>query len=759
VSGKRRAAGSAVTKKPTRASSKSPKNGKPTASRWRRVGKWLLILGLIGILIAAGSFVFLYQTIDVPEPNEDFETQTSFVYYAGGKEQLGQFATQNRESIPLDEMPDTIKDAVVAAENPSFWSDQGIDPKGIIRAATNNAQGGSTQGASTITQQYVKILYLTQEQSLTRKIKEAFISLKLQRDVSKQEVLEGYLNTIYFGRGAYGIQAASKAYFDVEAKDLSLKQSAVLASVVNDPNDLDPAQGKQSKRDLKERYDYVLGAMAEEGVISADEADKASRLPKFPEIDQESQYGGQRGHVLTMVRKELLRLGYSPEEIEGGGLRVTTTFTQKAMDAAVQGVVEAKPEGFGDKQLHVGVATVQPGTGAVRGIFGGQDFLDSQINWAVAGGQAGSTMKAAALVAAIEDGFSLEDTFDGNSPIVLPDGTEIENQGDFSYGSAISMEVATEKSANTAFIDMTVSMDDGPQKVVDAANRLGIPPAKAGRKAPGFPNTSPGLEPITGVALGNATVSPINMANAYATLANDGQAAEPYIIEKVVLANGETDYQHKVSNSRAVEADIASDVSYALQQNVQEGSGTAALELDWPAAGKTGTATNGLGEVSSAWFAGYTRQLSTAVMYVRGKGNEQLQDWLPSYFGGAYPAETWTAVMQRAMAGLPVEEFPPPANVDGDAPTDGHEPYTPPPPPTKTPSKTPTQEPTTETPTEEPTTETPTEEPTTEDPPDPPTCGIIDTPPCDEEEEPAPGGDGRADRGAGSAATRDRYFW
>ncbi|MGH3362915.1 MAG: transglycosylase domain-containing protein, partial [Nocardioides sp.] len=169
-----------MTKKPTRASksAESPKNGKPTRSRWRRAGKWLLILGLIGTLVAVGSFVFLYRTIDVPRPNEVFETQTSFVYYADGKDQLGQFATQNRESIPLDEMPGSVKDAVVAGENPSFWTDRGIDPKGIIRAAFNNARGGATQGASTITQQYVKILYLTQEQSLTRKMKEAFISLK-----------------------------------------------------------------------------------------------------------------------------------------------------------------------------------------------------------------------------------------------------------------------------------------------------------------------------------------------------------------------------------------------------------------------------------------------------------------------------------------------------------------------------------------------------------------------------------------------------
>ena len=758
MSGKRRAAGPPVTKKPTKASGKKP--AAPKRSRWRKLGIGLLVLTLVGALLGVGAFIVLYQAIDVPNPNEDFETQTSFVYYSDGKSQLGQYATQNRESIPLDEMPESIKDGVVAAEDRTFWTNQGIDPKGIVRAAFSNARGGDTQGASTITQQYVKILYLTQDQTLTRKVKEAFISLKLQREKSKEQILEGYLNTIYFGRGAYGIQAAAKAYFDKEAKDLGLKESAVLASVLNDPNDLDPATGKRAKRDLRERYDFVLSSMAEEGMVEDARAERAARkLPTFPEIAQESQYGGQKGHVLTMVRNELLRLGYSEEEIEGGGLRVTTTFTKQAMDAAVQGVVEARPDGFSDKQLHIGVATVEPGTGAVRGLFGGQDFLDSQINWAVSGGQAGSTMKAAALVAAIEEGFSLEDTFEGNSPIELPDGTDIENQGDADYGSAIDMVTATENSVNTAFIDMTLGMDKGPEKIVDAANRMGIPPGKAPRKAPGFPSSSPGLAPITGVALGNATVSPINMANAYATLAGDGQAAEPYIIEKVELANGETDYQHKVSAEQSVKADVVSDVSYALQQNVQEGSGTAALELDWPAAGKTGTATNGDGEVSSAWFAGYTRQLSTAVMYVRGKGNEQLQGWLPEYFGGAYPAETWTAVMQRAMAGKPVEEFPEPAMLDGEAPSEGYEPTTAPP-TTRAPS--PTQEPTTQ----EPTTEEPSEEPTSEEPTkEPPTTppGQTDCPPlqpdCDEEE-PSPtetttsggGGGGGGGGGVGNSA-------
>ncbi len=711
--------------------------------RMKKVGKWLLIVGLVGTLVMAGAFVFLYQTTDIPDPNEDFQTQTSFVYFADGKTELGRFATQNRESIPLDEMPETVKDAVVAAENQTFWTDSGIDPKGIVRAAFNNAQGNATQGASTITQQYVKILYLTQEQTLQRKVKEAFLSLKIQREQSKEQILEGYLNTIYFGRGAYGVQAASKAYFDVDAKDLSLRESAFLATVLNNPTRYDPANGKEAKQDAKERYAYVLSQMAETGAVTAGEADKAiKKLPDFPEIEEQSQYGGQRGHVLTMVRKELLRLGFDEQEIDGGGLRVTTTFTKKAMNAAEEGVEAQKPDGF-KGELHVATASVEPGTGAVRGFYGGHDYLDSQINWAVAGGMAGSTLKPFAVAAGIKDGFSLKDTFDGNSPLVLPDGTDFENQGDSSYGS-VSLLEATEDSINTAFIDLTNSMENGPEKIIETATDMGIPGPKGGEKSAGFPSSSAGLEPNIAVALGQGTVSPINMANGYATLANEGVAAKPFIIERVVDQNGEEQYQHKVSNEKALDPDIAADVSYALQQVVKSGSGTAALELGRPAAGKTGTATVANDDVSSAWFSGYTPQLATSVIYLRGKGIGKLDGWLPEYFGGSYPARTWTDVMRRALEGEPVEEFPPPAFVDPEAPEEGHAPYTPPPPPPTTKKPSPTPEPTTEEPTETPS--EPTESPT-DDPTDEPTdCPVLD-PDCETDE--PDGGNGGGNGGGG----------
>ncbi|WGY02132.1 transglycosylase domain-containing protein [Nocardioides sp. QY071] len=695
VQGKRKSGAS-----PTRAKARSKGRSKDRTPRtWKQRLKrytiWGLIACMVMALLGAAGFFVAYRSIDIPDPNADFLTETTQVYYSDGKSQLGQFAVQKRDSIDYDEMPQTVKDAVVAAENQTFWTDNGLDPKGILRAAFSNAQGNATQGASTITQQYVKILYLTQERTWKRKLKEAILSLKVKNQLSKQDVLEGYLNTIYFGRGAYGIQAAAQAYFAKDAAQLNLKQSAALAAILNNPNGLDPADGEDVAQRLLGRYQYVLDSMAKMGTAPAGEVSQAREaLPKFPQIKQSEQYGGQRGHVLSMVHKELTRLGFSEQEINGGGLQVTTTFTKKAMAAAAEGVAEQRPEGFGPKQLHVAVASVQPGTGAVRGFYGGQDYLESQINWAVSGGQAGSTFKPFALAAGIESGFELKDTFDGNSPYELEGGGEIENQGDHSYGR-VNLIKATEDSINTAFIDMTLAMPDGPQQIITTANAMGIPPAEAATPAYGIPTSSPGLQPNTGVSLGSQTVSPINMANGYATIANRGVAADAYIIEKVVDRDGVVRFDHKVATHDAVPEGIADDVGYALQQVVKSGSGTAALGLHRPAGGKTGTATNGNGDVSSAWFVGYTPQLATAVMYVRGKGNEQLKDWLPSYFGGAYPAKTWTAVMLRALDGEEVEDLPGAAYVKGEAPTEGHE-YVPPPPPPPKKSKKPKEKKTTE---------------------------------------------------------------
>jgi membrane peptidoglycan carboxypeptidase len=650
--------------------------------------RWGLLLALAGFLLGCAAFAYGYTTTDIPDPNKDFQSQTTFVYYADGKTQIGKFATQNRVSVSLASVPRHVRDAVVAAEDRTFYTNRGIDPKGILRAAFSNARGNATQGGSTITQQYVKIFYLSSDRTLTRKVKEAFVSLKLQQQQSKQEILQGYLNTIYFGRGAYGIQAAAQAYFDKDAQDLTVREGAALAALLNSPENYDPADGEDARARLETRYRYVLAGMDEMGTLPADVVAKAEqRLPKFPKQVSVSQYAGQRGYLMAMVKRELRDRGFSDAEIEGGGLRVTTTFQPKVMRAAQAAVRSQRPPGL--RQLHIGVASVDPRTGALRGVFAGQDYLKSNggINWAMAGGSPGSAFKPFALAAGIQDGFSLKSTFEGNSPYVFPNGDKVVNEGagdGHDYGSAISLLTATEQSVNTAYIDMTMSMEKGPQKILDLATAMGIPQETNGR-----PN---GLTANSGISLGSATINRIDMANAYGAIADGGRAKDWFVISRVKSASGDELYEKKIKSERVLDEDVTRDVSYALQQVVKAGTGRNAQALGRPAAGKTGTATNADGDVSSSWFVGYTPQLATAVMYVRGDGNDALNGYMPSYFGADYPTRTWTATMEQALRGQPVEQFPPPAFVEASTEVEGHDPlptYTPPPSPTKKPSRTP----------------------------------------------------------------------
>ncbi|CAM3191216.1 transglycosylase domain-containing protein [Nocardioides dubius] len=732
MTGKRKSAPAGKAPARSAAAKKTSASKRPPASpfkrRLRKALKWSGITGLVLALLGALGLVILYRAIEIPNPNADFQTETTFVYYADGKGELGKFATQNRNSIPFSEMPDSIKAAVVAAEDRSFWTNKGIDPKGILRAAFSNAQGNDRQGASTITQQYVKILYLSQEQSYKRKVREAIVSLKLHRQQSKEQILEGYLNTIYFGRGAYGIDAAAHAYFAVPAKKLSLRQSAVLASVINNPTLFDPANGKSNKEALKNRYAWILNGMAKSGEIDATEATKAAaKLPKFPKVKADTTYGGQKGHALALIRSELVRLGFTEQEINGGGLKVTTTLTKKAMDAAQAGVEEARPQGV--KGLHIASASVEPGTGALRGFYGGQDYLESQINWAVSGGQPGSTFKAFALAAGIKAGFSLKDTFEGNSPFEFEPGVKpVRNLGggDGTDYGRVNLIKAAEDSINTAFVDLTMSLPDGPKDVLKMAKAMGIPGDNGSRGLDNLRN-SPGLQANPGIALGSATVSPINMANGYATIANGGVRADLHVIDKVVDKSGETQYQHKVTDKRVLDEDINSDVSYALEQVVRNGSGTKAQGLGREAAGKTGTATNSKDQVSSSWFIGFTPQLVTSVMMVRGDGDDSVEEILPgAYYGGTYPTLMWTSIMRRALEGEPYESLPEPANTDGEAPSDGHE-YVPPPPKETKKPKPPKETKKPEQPSEDPTTEAPTQEPS-EEPTDVPTDIPTDLP-------------------------------
>ena len=658
---------------------------------WVEVAKRGIVLGIVGVLVLCAIFFFAYERTTLPDPNAEYQSQTTFVYYSNGHSTVGSFATQNRQSVPLGKISQYMQDAVVAAEDRTFWTNKGIDPKGIVRAAFSNAQGNATQGASTITQQYVKLLYLTQQRTLKRKIKEAFLSLKIQQQQSKQEILNGYLNTVYFGRGAYGIQAAAQAYFGKDAKDLKAGQAAMLAAIINSPNFLSPSGSAAQKQALLDRYHYVIDGMVKMGTLDASKgAEISDHLPHSVKEHVSNQYGGQKGFMLAMVKSELLKIGFSEQQIDGEGLRVTTTFNRGAMAAAKDAVAEQAPKGL--HGLHVGVASIDVATGGLLGFYGGQDFLTSQLNYATrAAGSVGSSFKPFALAAALQQGkFGLKSTFDGNSPYRFPDGSEIHNEGEASgisngqsYGAHVSLMEGLQESINTVFADLTMSMDNGPEAIKKMALKMGIP-------------DNGQVSATSNIALGSASISPANMANAYATIANGGVEHDWYVIKKVTDADGNVLWKHKMKTHRAMSSDVAADVTSALENVVQHGTGTAALALGRPAGGKTGTATNPEGDVDSAWFVGITPQVATAVSYLRGNGHESLENFLVPYYGASYPARTWTATMTALMQQFPKEDFPPAANLKGTETHGSHAPYVPPkrkPKPKKTQEPTPSHSP------------------------------------------------------------------
>ena len=306
----------ATTKKTAK---RAPKRAQKSRARkfWGRLGVTALVLFIIGGLAGLGGFIFLYSTTNLPDPNEDFTTNTTFLYYEDGRNQMGSLAVQNRVTIPYDQMPQLMKDAVVAAENRSFWEDPGFSVTGMLRGAWSIVRGGEVQGGSTITQQYIKIFYLDSSRTIQRKVRELFLATKMGREVPKEQILEGYLNTIYFGRGAYGIQAAAKSYFLKDSKDLTVDESAALAAILNNPAGFNPSGGEEKRQRLLGRYQYVLDGMLEMGAISqAEHAAARPQLPEFPEVPVNDRYGGPKGFLIKMVEDELADKGFSEGEIQ-----------------------------------------------------------------------------------------------------------------------------------------------------------------------------------------------------------------------------------------------------------------------------------------------------------------------------------------------------------------------------------------------------------------------------------------------------------
>lgn len=693
----------------------------------RVIGRILLVLlGLVvvGGLAGAAVLVVAYQRVQVPDPNTEFTTNTSYIYYGDAKTKLGSIEVQNRQSITYAQMPDSIKNAVVAAENNTFWTDPGYSVPGMVRAAVNIARGGSLQGGSTITQQYIKVMYLTEQQTVSRKIKEVLLARKLTQRMTKQEILTDYLNTIYFGRGAYGVQAASHAYFNTSAENLTVPQSAVLAAVLNDPAYLDPTENGGNDAPLLDRYRYVLQSMAKSGYItSSDAATYSQALPKLPKVPVSEKYRGPQGFLLKSVESELSSLPLDESEVRGGGYKIITTFNKKDEDAAIKSAqkytkMSARDSGHkSSKNLHAAIASVDTNTGNVLALYGGADYIQNSRNWAATPRATASTFKPFALATGLESGFSVYSIMNGDTFTPPGDGVPIRNEFSEQYGP-VTLLKATADSINTAFVDLDTKIPgNGPEKVINTAQKIGALKEKGAQD----------WVPNDRVAIGSAQVSPLNMANAYATFANNGVYNQRHVIKEILDNKGHVVYKAKPATHRAIPKDVDSDVSLALQGVVKDGTGVAAQELNRPVAGKTGT--QGVGnKITSAWFTGYTKQIATSVMYVAGDGgNKDLDPYKrpydPTFFGSGYPLLTWMDYMQTATKGQKVLDFPDPAYVNRDK-YPPQQTNTPKPPPSSAPatsappkSAPPTSAPPTSAP---PTSAPPTSAPPSKTPPPPP---------------------------------------
>ncbi|MBU6213811.1 MAG: penicillin-binding protein [Actinomycetales bacterium] len=591
--------------------------------------------------IGAGGFLILtalwLQLLPVPRPNTMAAAQLSRIeWHDGGT--IAAVGIANRSSVPLSSMPVALRAAVIAAEDRGFYDHAGFSVRGISRALFSNVTGGTTEGGSTITQQYAKNAYLSHDRTIVRKVRELFLAVKLETRVNKDQILQDYLNTIWFGRNSYGVEEAAMSYFNKPVQRLDIPQSVVLAALLRAPALYDPVRHPER---LRKRWDYVLDSMVQMRTLRADVRARLA-FPAVAAQAREQRYAGPRGHLLVAVQQELLRDGFTQREIDLGGLQVRTTFDATVQSALEQAISERAPRS-NMRGVRIGAVAVRPGTGEVAAMYGGADYLANQLNNATdAIGQAGSTFKPFALAAALEDGISLQSTWDGNSGARYG-SYRVRNFGGESFGRTTLLN-GTIHSVNTVYVGVTQRV--GPQAVVDAAVRAGIPPH------------TPSLEPVLSVPLGTCSPHAIDMAAAYATFAAHGVRATPSMISEVRDARGKVVWRHKVQTRRAFAREVADTVTSALQRVVWYGTGAAANRANRSVAGKTGT-TN---ENKAAWFVGYTPSLAAAVMFTKEDASGMPVSLngtggLGSFTGGSFPARIWGTWMRDAYRGVPDEKF------------------------------------------------------------------------------------------------------
>lgn len=622
--------------------------------RFRRL---FFLLGLVIVAGLAGTFLVVSQ-IELPEANDEL-FQTSFVCSAevtpdqgcGPDNAMFQLnGEENRVLVELDEVPDVMQQAVIAAEDRDFYTHNGVDAVGISRAAWQNIQNDEVQqGGSTITQQLVRSIYLNNERSLVRKVREAVLAVKLEQEMEKDEILERYLNTIYFGRGAYGVQAASRAYFGKDLADLTVADAAYLAGLIRAP------EGADAERDPDEatrRRQTVLQAMLEEGYIDQAQYDAADGqewvLNPFGAVAGGNLLPRAEADTLGNVRgreygseyfaeyvRQLLADEYGEDAIYGRGLRVYTTLDHEMQRAAYETVTSTLPDPDDPSASIVAIDD----RGAVRAMMGGDNFTESEVNLAVgadgggSGRQPGSTFKAFALAEAFEQGYASDASLPAPGSITLDIGAgeEWRVSGGGSSSGSHSLVSATQASSNVFYAQLMLEL--GPENVIDMAQRLGV---------------TAELPEVPSLVLGSGEVSVMDMASAYSTFSNQGTHYPATVITRVEDADGNVLYQYEPDEEaeEVLSPEVADAVTYALNRVVTSGTGTTAGQIDREAAGKTGTTQNN----RDAWFSGYTCNFTAAVwMGYVGAPGEEPRTLGSSVFGGTVPAQMWRDFMNRVL--------------------------------------------------------------------------------------------------------------
>jgi penicillin-binding protein 1A len=622
---------------------------RPRRPWFRRPTFWLgaLLVVLLAAVTVGGAVVYAVATVPLPT---ELDTSPTVVLDARGKKIGELYAEAAREDVELDRVPEHTRQAVLAAEDAGFYDHPGVSIPGIVRAAIRNVRSGEVrQGGSTISQQYVKTVTGETDQTAMRKAREAVLAMKLEREVSKDQILEWYLNTIYFGRGAYGIQAAARAYFDKNVGKLTVGESALLAGMIPAPSATDPVDNPER---ATERYTYVIDQMLAQGWIGDQEA-RALRASQPEVTPRAKRVAGTAPFFMDMVERELSdRVGDQAYR----GLTVTTTLNLRMQKAAERVYDRRFDELREDLRATAGedvkvptgaMVSLDPDNGAVRALVGGRNYNRDQYNLAIGGPQRlgrqpGSTFKPLALAAWIADGRSPESRFDAPSTITFgpeesgdPDGWEVSNYGGAAYGS-MTLREATWSSVNTVYAQVAIEVGAG--RIANLGEQAGI---------------ASQLEANPSIVLGAEEVTPLDLASAYNTLASGGVARSPRTIA-MVERDGEVVFEPRGQRRRVLDRDVAWTTVDVLRGVIDQGTGVAA-QIGRPAAGKTGTTQN----AADAWFAGFTPDLTTVTWMGYRDSNEAM---IGAPTGGGFPAELWGEYMREALEFTGPHDFPEPSD-------------------------------------------------------------------------------------------------